>query len=205
MNHFLAVAVLGALAHTGAGVNIGAGVNDTPEGSSAAQISFDVPTNWVVENEQELFGAGFIVPPDPLFALVASPLQKSSSFVLEGSTAPWLFVTVEDVPNVLPPAQAYELVPEYLMGAEPGYSGADIKTLVAHHSVHQGGLSGSTAALMIIASGGSTSFDEVVYEKATRLWLVVAGCSASCYDKNQSTITQIVSSVRVGTAAESWL
>jgi hypothetical protein len=195
----------GAGVSTATDVNTGAGVNETSEGNPAAEISFDVPTNWVVENEQELNVAGFIVPPDPLFALVASPLQEASSFVLEGSPAPWLFVTVEDVPNVLPPAQAYELVPEYLMGAESGYSGADIKPLVAHHRVHQGGLSGSTAALMIVSSAGSTSFDEVVYENGTRLWLVVAGCSASCYDKNQPTITQIVDSVRVGTAAESGL
>jgi len=205
MKHLVALAVLSALAHPAGSGRTVAVVNDALEGSSAAQISFDVPKTWVVENEQQLSVAGFIVPPDPLFALVASPLQASSSFVLEASPAPWLFVTVEDVPNVVPPAQAYELVPQYLMGAEAGYSDADVKTLVAHHAVHQGGLSGSTAALMIVSSAGSTSFDEVVYEKATRLWLVVAGCSSSCYDKNQPTITQIVSSVRVGTAAENVL
>jgi len=88
-----------------------------------------------------------------------------------------------------------------LLQAEPGYYGAEVTTLVAHHSVHQGGLSGSTAALMVVSSAGTTSFDELVYEKGSQLWLVVAGCSASCYDNNQPTITQIVNSVRVGTAA----
>ncbi len=195
MKRLFALAVLGALAHTGAGVN------DVHEGSSAAQISFGVPQGWVVQNEQELLISGFIVPPEPLFALVASSSQAPSSFVLEASPAPWLFVTVEDVPRIPPPSQTYELVPQYLLQAEPGYYGAEVKTLVAHHSVHQGGLSGSTAALMVVSSAGTTSFDELVYEKGSQLWLIVAGCSASCYDNSQPTITQIVSSVRVGTAA----
>jgi hypothetical protein len=195
MKRLLAVAVLGALAHAGAGAN------DLHEGSSAAQISFGVPKGWVVQNEQELLTSGFIVPPEPLFALVASTVQAPSSFVLEASPSPWLFVTVEDVPRILPPSQTYELLPQYLLQAEPGYYGAEVKTLVAHHAVHQGGLSGSTAALMVASSAGTTSFDEVAYEKSSRLWLIVAGCSASCYDDNQPIITQIVNGVRVGTAA----
>jgi hypothetical protein len=191
----LALAILGALAHTGAGVN------DVHEGSTAARISFSVPKDWVVQNEQELFMSGFIVPPEPLFALVASPAQGPSSFVLQASSAPWLFVTVEDPSDMLPPSQAYELVPQYLVQAEPGYSGARVKTLVAHHLVRQGGLSGSTAALMVVSSASTTSFDELAYEKGSQLWLIVAGCSASCYDNNRSTITHIVNGTRVGTAA----
>jgi hypothetical protein len=195
MKLLLAAALFGAAVHTGAAAK---GVH---EGSKAAQISFDVPNNWVVQNEQTLFELGFIVPPEPLFALVASPAPTPSSSVLEASTAPWLFVTVENPTSMLPPSQTYELVPRYLAQAEPGYSDAKVKTLVAHHPLHQGGLSGSTAALMVVSSAGSTSFDELAYEKGGQLWLIVAGCSASCYDNNQTTITQIVNGVRVGTAA----
>jgi hypothetical protein len=72
---------------------------------------------------------------------------------------------------------------------------------VAHHSVHQGGLSGSTATLTVVSSAGSTSFDELAYEKGSQLWLIVGGCSVSCYDQNRATITQIVNGVRVGTSA----
>ena len=38
-----------------------------------AQIAFDIPRAWVIDNEQTLFEQGFIVPPEPLYALVASP------------------------------------------------------------------------------------------------------------------------------------
>jgi hypothetical protein len=176
-------------------------VSDVRQGSRAAQISFDVPKDWVVQNEQTLYESGFIVPPEPLFALVASPAPAPSSFVLQASAAPWLFVTVEDPTMMLPPSQTYKLMPEYLVQAEPGYYGAKVKTLVAHHSVHQGGLSGSTAALMVVSLAGSTSFDELAYEKGGQLWLIAAGCSASCYDNNGTVITQIVDGVRVGTAA----
>jgi hypothetical protein len=195
LKFLLATALLGALARPGAVVPY------VHEGSFAAQISFGVPEDWIVQNEQELSTSGFIVPPAPLFALVASPSRVPSSFVLEASSAPWLFVTVEDIPLIEPPSQAYELVPEYLVQAEPGYSGATVKTLVAHHSVHQGGLSGSTAALTVVSSAGSTSFDELAYENNGQLWLIVAGCSASCYASNWTTIVQIVNRVRVGTAA----
>jgi hypothetical protein len=191
----LATALLAALARPGAVVP------SAHEGDLAAQISFGVPEDWVVQNEQELSKSGFIVPPAPLFVLVASPSQSPSSFVLEASPAPWLFVTVEDVPRILPPSQTYELLPQYLLQAEPGYYGAEVKTLVAHHTVQQGGLSGSTAALTLVSSVGSTSFDELAYEKGGQLWLIVAGCSASCYDSNLTTIVQVVNGVRVGTAA----
>ncbi|MGA3218577.1 MAG: hypothetical protein ABSE77_05790 [Acidimicrobiales bacterium] len=195
MKRLIAIAVIAALAHTGAAVK------DVHEGSAAAQISFDVPKDWVVQNETELFISGFIVPPELLFALVASPARTPSDIVLEASAAPWLFVTVEDPTVMLPPPQTYELVPQYLLQAEPGYSGAAVKTLVAHRSVHQGGLSGSTAALVVVSRAGSTSFDELAYEKDGQLWLVVTGCSTSCYDNNRTTITQIVNGVRVGRAA----
>ena len=135
--YVLAAALFGALAHTGAAAA------NVHEGSLAAQISFGVPEDWVVQNEQELLTSGFIVPPEPLFALVASPSPGPSSFVLEASSAPWLFVTVEDPTSMLAPSQAYELMPQYLVQTEPGYSNAKVETLVAHRSVHQGGLSAS--------------------------------------------------------------
>jgi hypothetical protein len=111
--NLLLVAVL-----LGASVQSGAAVKDVHEGSKAAQISFDVPNNWVVQSEQTLLEAGFIVAPAPLFALVASPVPAPNSLVLQASTAPWLFVTVEDPGSMLPPSQAYELLPQYLMQAE---------------------------------------------------------------------------------------
>jgi hypothetical protein len=195
MKRLLALAAMAALAHTGATVK------EVHEGSAAAQISFDVPKNWVVQNETELFISGFIVPPEPLFALVASPARAPSDIVLQASSAPWLFVTVEDPPVMLPPSQTYELLPQYLKEAEPGYSGATVKTLVAHRPVHEGGLSGSAAALMVVSPAGSTSFDERTYEKGSQLWLIIAGCSTSCYEHNRTTITQVVDGARVGTAA----
>jgi hypothetical protein len=54
---------------------------------------------------------------------------------------------------------------------------------------------------MVVSRAGSTSFDELAYEKDGQLWIVVAGCSSSCYDNNRTTITQIVNGVRVGKAA----
>ncbi len=168
-----------------------------------AQIAFDIPRAWVIDNEQTLFEQGFIVPPEPLYALVASPGPSPSHYAFNPSSAPWLFVTVETDDNLLPPSQLYQLAPEYLQYLANNSPGATtpVKSLEAHHVVQQGGLSGSAAALTVAAPKGGTSMDEVAYEKGDRLWLVIAGCSVSCYDNNRGAITQIVSSVRVGAAA----
>ena len=177
--------------------------NELHEHSKPAQISFDVPGSWVVDDEQELSQVGFIVPPEPLYALVASPAKTPAFMAFNPSPVPWLFVTVETDHDLLPPSQLYELAPQYLeeLGTQSGPASTEVKTLMPHHPVHQGGLSGSAAALTVVSASGKTSIDDLAYEKGSRLWLVIAGCSASCYDNNQTTITQIVSSVRVGTAS----
>ena len=168
-----------------------------------AQIAFDVPGAWVVDNEQTLFQVGFIVPPMPLYALVASPTKTPASVALNASAVPWLFVTVETDRDLLPAPQLYKLAPEYLesLASESGNPVSTVKTLVPHHPVHQGGLKGSAAALMVVSPMGNTSLDELAYEKGNKIWMVIAGCSSACYVQNLGAITRIVGSVRVGSEA----
>jgi hypothetical protein len=168
-----------------------------------AQIALDVPRTWLVDNEQTLFEQGFIVPPEPLYALVASPAPLPSHDAFKPSSVPWLFVTVESDDDLLPPSELYALAPEYLQYLATNSPGArtSVKNLVPPRPVRQGGLSGSTAAMTVVSAEGQTSIDEVAYEKGDTLWLVIAGCSTSCYDRYQSKMTEIVDSVRVGTAA----
>lgn len=165
-----------------------------------AQMAFDVPRTWVIDDEQTLFEQGFIVPPMPLYAVVASPGQWPSHNAFNPSPVPWLFVTVETDNDLLPPSELYKLAPEYLQylaNNSPGVT-TPVKTLVAHHLVQQGGLTGSTAAFRVGSGRGATSVDVLAYEKGDRLWLVIAGCSASCYELYEPTIKRIVNSVRVG-------
>lgn len=195
--------VFSALALFAAFVHPAAPAQDIHMSCKPAQIAFDVPRTWVIDNEQSLFEQGFIVPPEPLFALVASPGPLPSHNAFNASSVPWLFVTVETDTDLLPPSELYQLAPEYLQylaNDSPG-STTSVKSLVPHHPVMQGGLSGSAAALTVASQGARTSIDELAYEDGDRLWLVIAGCSASCYDKTRATITQIVKSVRVGLAA----
>lgn len=194
---FSALALFASLAHTAAAAQV------SHLSCKPAQIAFDVPKDWATDNEKALFEQGFIVPPLPLYALVASPSPLPSHNAFNPSPVPWLFVTVESDDDLLPPPELYELAPQYLQYLGNNSPGAttSVKGIVAHHLVEEGGLSGSAAALTVASSGGVTSIDELAYEKGDRLWLVIAGCSASCYEKHQTTITQIVESVGVGTAA----
>lgn len=192
----IALAMFASLAHFGPSYSY--------EHCQPAQISFSVPRAWAVDNEQTLFAQGFVVPPVPLYAMVASPATTPSHVAFNPSSVPWLFVTVETVSDMLPPAQLYELAPNYLQylatGAGPTVS-TTVKTLVAPHRLQQGGLSGSTSAMTVVSQGSSTSVDDLAYERGSQLWLVIAGCSTTCYSHNLGAITQIVDSVRVGSAS----
>jgi hypothetical protein len=180
------------------------GPNYSYEHCQPAQISFQVPRAWVVDNEQTLFAQGFVIPPMPLYAMVAAPSAAPSRLAFNPSSVPWLFVTVETDSDMLPPAQLYELAPNYLeylaTEGSPTVT-TSVKTLVAPNRVRQGGLSGSTAAMTVASKGSSTSFEDLAYERGSQLWLVIAGCSSACFSHNVGAITQIVNSVRVGTAS----
>ena len=180
------------------------GPTEVHESCKPAQISFNLPKNWAVNNEQTLFEVGFIVAPMPLYAVVASPSTTPYTHALLPSSAPWVLVTVETVSATLPPAQTYELTPEYLqqLATQSGPANTKVETLMPHRSVQEGGLSGSTGAVTVVAPSGSTSVDDVAYEKGNQLWLIIAGCSASCYEQNHAVIAQIVNSVRVGAVAD---
>ena len=101
---------LATLALLGALVRIGP--TQMHESCKPAPISFNLPKNWVVNNEQTLFEVGFIVPPMPLYAVVASPSAKPYRNALLPSAAPWVLVTLENVSATLPPAETYELTPQ---------------------------------------------------------------------------------------------
>jgi hypothetical protein len=192
----LALVMLATAAHFGP--------NYSYEHCKPAQISFQVPRTWVADNEQTLFAQGFVIPPMPLYAMVAAPTAIPSRVAFNPSSVPWVFVTVETVSDMLPPAQLYELAPNYLeyLATEAGPTvTTTVKTLVAPNRVRQGGLSGSTAAMTVVSKGSSTSFEDLAYERGSQLWLVIAGCSSACYSHNAGAITQIVNSVRVGTAS----
>ena len=111
MGRLLALALCGTLAHCAPATN------EVHEHSGPAQISFDVPRAWVVDDEQELSQVGFIVPPVPLYALVASPAKTPAFMAFNPSPVPWLFVTVETDHDLLPPSQLYELAPRVLRRA----------------------------------------------------------------------------------------
>ncbi len=70
----------------------------------------------------------------------------------------------------------------------------DIVAVLGDLGIESCDMAGAMVALQFAASHPG-------HEKGGELWLVIAGCSASCYHNNQTTITQILRSVRVGTAS----
>jgi hypothetical protein len=193
----LAALLFGTLAHSATTVTY------SHEYSKPAQVSFDIPKPWVIDNEAKLFEVGFIVPPEPLYAFVAAPTETPASVALNSSAVPWLFATVETDHDLLPAPELYKLAPQYLesLASESGNPATAVTSLVPHHAMRQGGLSGSAAAMTVVSAAGSTSLDEVAYERGNQLWMVIAGCSASCYASNSGVIAHMLNSVHVGAAA----
>ena len=70
MRRLITLLIVGLLTHSASGAGY------RHEYNKAAQIAFDLPTGWTIDSEPTLVAVGFIVPPEPLYALVAGPLRR---------------------------------------------------------------------------------------------------------------------------------
>ena len=103
MRRLITLLIVGLVAQSASGAGY------RHEYNKAAQIAFDLPTGWTVDSEPTLVAVGFIVPPEPLYALVAAPTEAPASVALNASAVPWLFVTVETDSDLRPDVQSPEL------------------------------------------------------------------------------------------------
>jgi hypothetical protein len=68
--------------------------------------------------------------------------------------------------------------------------------------VVSGGLQGSEDRSEVIVPGaGDIELNAVVYSRSGTIWMVMAGCTVACYNSNAATLSQVIASVRVGTAS----
>jgi hypothetical protein len=180
--------------------------------STSDPISWELPSTWHVQSEYSLEKAGYLHAPYPAYTLIAGaePAQLDgvdnppSIYAFSETPSPWFMVSIESGTSSAPPAaEAYELAPDGEMtlqqeqGLEPR-----LVTLTKPASVSSGGIRGSQDRSEIIVPGaGDIELDEVVYAKGHTVWMTMAGCTVACYNANAATLTRIINSVKVGTAA----
>jgi len=180
--------------------------------STSDPISWELPSTWRVQSEYNLEKTGYLQAPYPTYTLIAGaePAQLDgvdnppSVYAFSETPSPWFMVLVERGTSAVPPAaEAYELAPEGEMtlqekeGLEPR-----LVNLTKPANVSSGGIRGSQARSEVIVPGaGDIELDEVVYAKGHTIWMTMAGCTVACYNANAGTLSRVIDSVKVGTAA----
>ncbi len=184
----------------------------TEYSSQAGHISYELPSAWNVQNEHKLQKAGYLAAPYPTYTLIAGaePARLSGvsnppyGYAFSETPSPWFLVVVKTGTSAAPsPSKAYQLAPqgEASFQEEQGLNPRVVSLTQPLH-VSSGGLQGSEDRSEVIVPGaGDIELNEVVYAKGETIWMAMAGCTVACYNANAATVTQVIDSVKVGTAS----
>jgi hypothetical protein len=138
-------------------------------------------------------------------ATLAGVPNPPSGYAFSETPSPWFTVLVETGTSPpLSPHEAYRLAPEAELILQRS-AGLDpqVTSLTKPVDVSSGGLHGSQdRSEVVVAGAGDIELDEVVYVKGDTVWMVMSGCTVTCYEANSVTVGQVINSVRVGTAAQ---
>ena len=175
-------------------------------------LTYQLPSAWQVQNEQNLEKIGYLSAPYPAYTLIAGgePARLAgvpnppSDYALSETPTPWFMALVETAASPAPsPATAYELAPdgEVTFQEEQGLH-PNVISLTEPERVSSGGVRGSEDRSEVIVPGaGDIELDEIVYTKGDTAWIAMAGCTVACYNTSEVTVSSVIRSVKVGNAA----
>jgi hypothetical protein len=175
-------------------------------------VSYQLPSTWQVQKEHNLEEIAYLSAPYPPYTLIAGAEPATlagvpnppSAYALSETPSPWFMVLVETATSPAPlPEKAYELAPEgeVTLQEEQGLD-PSVTSLTKPQDVRSGGVPGSEDRSEVIVPGaGDIELDEVVYTKGRTVWLAMTGCTVACYNANAVTLSSVIDSVKVGTAA----
>jgi hypothetical protein len=180
--------------------------------SEKVVISYQLPSAWQVQDEHTLEKIGYLWAPYPAYTLIAGGEPATlagvpnppSDYVLSETPSPWFMVLVETAASPAPsPEKAYELGPEGEVTLQEG-QGLDpsVVSLTQPIDVGSGVFRGSEDRSEVIVPGaGDIELDEVVYTKGHTAWIAISGCTVACYNAHAVTMSTVIDTVKVGTAA----
>jgi hypothetical protein len=180
--------------------------------STLGPISWELPSTWHVQSEYSLEKNGYLQAPYPAYTLiaVAEPAQLDgvdnppSVYAFSETPSPWFMVLMEsDTSSAPPAAKAYKLAPEGEMTLQEKEGlGPRLVSLTKPANVSSGRIRGSQDRSEVIVPGaGDIELDEVVYARGRTVWMTMVGCTVACFNANAATLSMIIKSVKVGTAA----
>ena len=180
--------------------------------SETALISYQLPSAWQVQNERNLEKIGYLSAPFPAYVLIAGAepatlagvANPPSGYALSETPSPWFMVLVETAASPAPsPEKAYELAPQGEVTLLEG-QGLDpsVASLRKPLDVSSGGIRGSEdRSELVVPGAGDIELNEVVYTEGHTAWIAMTGCTVACYNANAVTLSGVIDSVKVGTAA----
>ncbi len=181
-------------------------------GSTRDLFSFEIPSAWQVQGERSLENTGYLDGPPPVYALIAGaePAQLSgvanppTDYAFSETPGPWFMALIQTGTTATPSSGgAYQLAPDFEVALQES-EGLDpsVISLTRPVDVRSGRVRGSQDRSEVIVTGaGDIEMDEVVYAQGHTIWMTMAGCTVACYNANAATLSRVISSVKVGTAA----
>jgi len=174
--------------------------------SESQQLYLKVPSTWTVFGEHELSkdGAfGSLFSSAPIFAAIAfgaKHARPGDAFTPTGY--PWAIVVVRPLSTAEQSQMSLNGLRDVLFNVDTLQTeGANVQSLTTPSLLVKGSLHGTLVAYEIQGSEASSA---LAYEQETwvnsatnKVWVLMAGCSPSCFQAQQPVISRIVQSFLV--------
>jgi hypothetical protein len=174
--------------------------------SDSQQLYLKVPSNWTVFDQHELSKDGAfssLFTSTPIFAAIAfgaKHARPGDAFTPTGY--PWAIVVVRPLSVAEQSQMSLNGLRDVLFNVDTLQSeGANVNSLASPSLLVKGSLHGTLVAYEIQGSQASSA---LAYEQETwvnsatsKVWVLMAGCSPSCFQSQQPVISRIVQSFLV--------
>ena len=170
--------------------------------STSQQLYFQVPGGWKVYEQSQLQG-GALVPalaggaPAEFLSVAVGGAHPRASEALSASTVPWAIAEVRALAPAEQANMSFEGLSDVLFNVDAAAQmGTNVQFTSPPQLLVNGALRG---AQLSVDYGGNLRYDQVAWvNPATdKVWVLMVGCSLSCFQANQAVVGSIVRSFYV--------
>ena len=178
--------------------------------SKHQDVYFNVPSSWRVYSEHALARTtkfqGLLSNPPAFIAAAVASAHPAASQAFSPSSYPWAIALVRQLDPTTRAQMSFEGLSDVLVNVDSlNQEGAAVQPLAQSKLLLNGSLRGTVVSYQI-GTGPSTAID---YEQATwvnsattKVWALMVGCSANCYQLNKSEIDRVIQSFYVADKGE---
>jgi hypothetical protein len=170
--------------------------------SSSQQIYFQVPPNWRIYDQKALAQGPAQMPalstnPPDFYAEGSANPKPHPSDVFTASRYPWLIALVRKLSLSEQQQMSLEGLSDVLVNVDALSSqGFNVQVVSPPQLMVKGTMRGTVASFNF---GGAMEYTQETWVNSAtnKVWVLVAGCSSSCFRANQSIISRVIQSFYV--------